>query len=519
MPVPRFKNEACYDFSISAHRRKQQAALAGLRAGLGKEYPIVIGGERITLPQKFNSFNPSKATELVAVFQKGDAAVAHRAMESAVAEFGRWKDVPYQKRAGYLFRAATLMRKRRFELNAVMIIEVGKSWAEADADTAEAIDFMEYYAREMLRYGKEHPVVKNPGEKGKLVYIPLGVGVVIPPWNFPLAILTGMTSAAIVSGNTVVLKPSSDSPLIGWKFFEIMEAVGLPPGVLNFVTGPGGAVGDTLVTHPKTRFISFTGSKEVGIQINESAAKVQPGQIWLKRVVVEMGGKDSIVVDEGVDLEDAAGGVIASAFGFQGQKCSACSRVIVHEKVYNKFVDLLARKADALTVGDVTDPANVIGPVINRSSQTTILAYITKGIQEGGRIVAGGTTPNPEGYFIRPTVIADVAPNATIAQEEIFGPVLAVIKAKGFDDALTIANNTEFGLTGAVYTKSKKHLERAQKEFFVGNLYLNRKCTGALVGVHPFGGFNMSGTDSKAGGQDYLLLFLQAKSIAEKTRK
>jgi 1-pyrroline-5-carboxylate dehydrogenase len=411
------------------------------------------------------------------------------------------------------------MRKRRFDLNAAMILEVGKSWPEADADTAEAIDFLEYYGREMLRYGKDHPVVKNRGEKGKLVYIPLGAGVIIPPWNFPLAILAGMTSAAIVTGNTVVLKPSSDSPLIGWKFFEIMEEAGLPPGVLNFVTGPGSAVGDTLILHPKTRFVSFTGSKEVGIHINEAAARVQPGQIWLKRVVAEMGGKDSIIVDEGVDLNDAASGVIASAFGFQGQKCSACSRVIVHEKIYNRFVDLLARKADDLAVGDPADPQYAVGPVVNKRSHESIMGYIQKGLAEGGRLVAGGSAPNPGGYFIRPTVIADVRPNATIAQEEIFGPVLAVIRAKDFDEALTIANNTEFGLTGAVYTNTRKRLARAEKDFFVGNLYLNRKCTGALVGVHPFGGFNMSGTDSKAGGPDYLLLYLQAKSIAEKIRR
>jgi 1-pyrroline-5-carboxylate dehydrogenase len=519
MAIPKFRNEATIDWSVKANRKKQEAAIAAVRAEFGKEYPIVIGGERVFTEQKFNSFNPSKSTEVLGVFQRGDAAAAARAMDVAVAKFEEWKNVPYVKRAGFLFKGAKEMRKRRFELNAVMILEVGKSWPEADADTAEAIDFLEYYGREMLRYGKDHPVVKNPGETGKLIYIPLGVGVVIPPWNFPLAILAGMTSAAVVAGNTVVLKPSSDSPLIGWKYFEIMESVGVPAGVINFVSGPGAAVGDTLVAHPKARFISFTGSKEVGIHINETAAKVQPGQIWLKRVVAEMGGKDSIIVDDGVDLEDAAKGVIASAFGFQGQKCSACSRVIVHEKIYNRFVDLLARKADALTVGDPADPANSVGPVINRGSQSSIASYIEKGIAEGGRLVAGGGMPNPGGYFIRPTVIADVAPMGTISQEEIFGPVLSVIKAKDFDEAMTIANNTQYGLTGAVYTKNAKRLDRAEKEFFVGNLYLNRKCTGALVGVHPFGGFNMSGTDSKAGGGDYLLLFLQAKSIARKKAK
>lgn len=519
MAIPKFKNERLTDWSRPANRKKQEAALAKVRSEFGKEYPIVIGGERIVTGQKLNSYNPSKSTEVVGVFQKGDAALANKAMEVAVATFEKWKNVPAKKRAEYLFKAAKLMKKKRFELNAVMIYEVGKTWPEADADTAEAIDFLEFYGHEMLRYGVDHPVVKNPGEKGKLVYLPLGVGVVIPPWNFALAILTGMTSAAIVTGNTVVLKPSSDSPLTGWKFMEIMEEVGLPAGVLNFVSGPGSAVGDTLVTHPKTRFISFTGSKEVGIHINQEAAKVQPGQIWLKRVVAEMGGKDSIVVDEGVNLDEAAAGVTVSAFGFQGQKCSACSRVIVHEKVYDKFVDILAKKAESITVGDSAQMSNYMGPVINRGSQEKILEYIDTAVSEGGRVVAGGTKGSDEGYFVRPTVIADVWPKATIAQEEIFGPVLAVIKARDFDEALQIANNTEYGLTGAVYTKNKKRLEKAEREFFVGNLYLNRKCTGALVGVHPFGGFNMSGTDSKAGGKDYLLLFLQAKSIAEKVKK
>ena len=519
MSIPKFKNEPLVDFSKPALRKKQEAAMAELRGSLGREYPVVIGGERITAPQKFSSFNPSRSAEVVGIFQRGDGDIAGKAMSAALSAFDVWKNVPPADRAACLFKAARLMRKQRWELNAVMILEVGKPWPEADADTAEAIDFLEYYGREMLRYGVDHPVVKNPGEKGKLVYLPLGVGVVIPPWNFPLAILAGMTSAAIAAGNTVVLKPSSDSPLIGWKFFEIMEKSGVPPGVLNFVTGPGGAVGDTLVMHPKTRFVSFTGSKDVGIHINEVAAKVQPGQIWLKRVVAEMGGKDSIIVDAGVDLEEAAKGVVASAFGFSGQKCSACSRVIVHTGVYDRFVGILARRTRALTLGDPADPATAVGPVVNRGSHSSIMAYIQKGVQEGGRIVAGGAPGSPDGYFIQPTVIADVAPDATIAQEEIFGPVLAVIRAADFDEALSIANNTEFGLTGAVYTRNSKHRKKAEREFFVGNLYLNRKCTGALVGVHPFGGFNMSGTDSKAGGRDYLLLFLQAKSIAEKIMK
>ena len=516
MAIPKFSNEPVLDFTKPANKKKQLDALKKIKSGLGQEFPILIGSEHIRLDEKFKSFNPSRPTEVVGVFQKGNAALANKAMDVALAAFERWKTVAPAKRAAVLFRAAAIMKKKRFDLNAIMILEVGKTWPEADADTAEAIDFLEYYGREMLRYGEEHPVVKNPGEKGKLVYVPLGVGVVIPPWNFPLAILAGMSSAAIVAGNTVVLKPSSDSPRIGWAFVEIMQEAGVPPGVLNFVSGPGGAVGDTLVLHPKTRFISFTGSKEVGIHINEVAAKVQPGQVWLKRVVAEMGGKDSIVVDETADLDAAVAGTVASAFGFQGQKCSACSRAIVVGKVYDRFVEAVAKRTETLSLGDAEDPRNAMGPVVNEGSQESILGYIRKGLAEGGRLVAGGMKVGDSGYFIRPTVIADVDPKATISQEEIFGPVLAIIKARDFDHAMEIANNTEFGLTGALYSKNAKRLKRAESEFFVGNLYLNRKCTGALVGVHPFGGFNMSGTDSKAGGRDYLLLFLQGKSIATK---
>lgn len=518
MPVPKFRNEPYTDWSKAVNRKKQEQVIAELEAQVGKEYPNIIGSERVISKERFNSLNPSNPEQVVGVFQKGTSEDAVRALEEAVKTFEEWRWVPPAKRANYLFKAAKVMRKRRFELNAAEILEVGKTLPEADADVAEAIDFCEFYGREMLRYAQHKPAIQLPGEKNDLAYIPLGAGVVIPPWNFPLAILTGMTTAAVVAGNTVVLKPSSDSPFIGYKFMQVMEEAGLPPGVVNFVAGPGDAVGDTLVTHPKTRFVAFTGSKEVGIHINEEAAKVQPGQIWLKRVVAEMGGKDSIIVDHETDLDEAAAGVTVSAFGFQGQKCSACSRVIVDEKVYDKFVDLLAKRAASITVGYAKDLSNYMGPVINRNSMEKIRRYAEVGQKEGGRLVAGGTADHGKGYFLRPTVIADVDPKATIAQEEIFGPVLAVIKAKDFDHAIEIANNTEFGLTGAVYTKNRKKLEKAKKMFYAGNLYLNRKCTGAMVGAHPFGGFNMSGTDSKAGGRDYLLLFLQAKSIAEKVR-
>lgn len=518
MSFPKFKNEPLTDYSKPGNRKAMERALAVVGARLGREYPLVIGGEEISTSSKLTSINPSKPSQVVGIFQKADAVLADKAILAAEKAFAAWQFVDAKKRADYLFKAAAIMRKRKHEFSACMVYEVGKTWPEADADTAEAIDFLEFYAREMLRLAGPQPVVKIPTEKNELRYIPLGVGVVIPPWNFALAILAGMCSAAIVAGNTVVLKPSSDSPLTGWMFFDLMREVGLPAGVFNFVSGSGGTMGDSLVAHPKTRFVSFTGSKEVGIHIYELAAKVQPGQRWLKRVVAEMGGKDSILIDDKTDLEAAATATISSAFGFQGQKCSAASRALVAEKVYDKFVQLVAKKAEALSLGAADDPSNSVGPVINKGSQDKVLEYIRKGVQEGGRIVAGGVKSSGDGFFIRPTIIADVAPSATIAQEEIFGPVLAIIRVKDFDEGLQVANNTEFGLTGGVWTKDRRKVEKAKKLFHVGNFYVNRKITGAMVGVHPFGGFNMSGTDSKAGGHDYLLLFLQAKSISERVK-
>jgi len=413
-----------------------------------------------------------------------------------------------------LFRVADMLRERKFEFGAWMVFEVSKNWAEADADVAETIDFCEYYAREALRLSKVKTDIQLPGERDTLHYIPLGVGAVIPPWNFPCAIMAGMTMASVVSGNTVILKPSSDSPTIAAKFVELLEEAGIPEGVVNFCPGSGATFGNAIVAHPKTRYIAFTGSREVGLDINKRAADVVPGQVWIKRTVLEMGGKDAIIVDADGDFDAAVEGVAQAAFGFQGQKCSACSRAIIDERIYDKFLDALKARVEKITVGDPAENPNM-GAVINEGSMKSILGYIEYGKKDGRLITGGGRAPG-EGYFIQPTVIADIKPKSKLEQEEIFGPVLAVIKSKNYDHALEIANDTEFGLTGAVYTKSKEKIERAKREFHVGNLYINRKCTGAMVGAHPFGGFNMSGTDSKAGGPDYLYLFTQGKSIGEK---
>jgi 1-pyrroline-5-carboxylate dehydrogenase len=510
-----FKNEPLTDFTKPENRNAMERALAKVRGEIGRHHPIVIGGRRIKADRAFETINPSKKSEVLARFTKATRGNAEEALEAAWAAFESWKRVPVQERAGLLVRTAALMRERKHEFSATMVLEVGKTWVEADADTAEAIDFCEFYAREALRYGGEQPITRIEGEDNELLYIPLGVGIVIPPWNFPLAIMAGMTVATLVTGNCVVLKPSSDAPWIAYRFFELLEEAGMPGGVVNFLPGSGAEVGDTLIMHPRARFIAFTGSKEVGLHINEEAAKTREGQIWIKRVVAEMGGKDAIIVDSETDVEEAAAGVVAAAFGFQGQKCSACSRAIVDQAVYDRFVDSVVRKTKALKVGVAEDGSSQFGPVVNESAFRKIQEYIETGRKEG-RLVAGGVARGEEGFFIEPTVIADVDPMATISQEEIFGPVLAITKSKNFDDALKIANNTQYGLTGAVYSDNPEKLEKAEEEFFVGNLYTNRKCTGALVGVHPFGGFNMSGTDSKAGGRDYLLLFLQAKAISRK---
>lgn len=513
--VGEFHSEPLTDFSLPENAAAFEAALARVRAQFGQRHPLVIGAEEILTEDTLVSTNPAHPDQIVAIFSKAGTELALQAMAAAEQAFETWSRTPATERAAIILRAAALMRARKHEMSAWMVYEVGKNWVEADADTAEAIDFLEYYARQMLKLELVE-VYQTAGERDTLHYIPLGVGAVIPPWNFPLAIPTGMSSAAIVAGNTIVFKPSSDSAKIAWEYFQILREAGLPAGVCNFFTGPGAIAGETLVDHPKTRFIAFTGSKEVGLRINERAAKPQPGQIWIKRTILEMGGKDAVVVDETADLDAAARGIVISAFGFQGQKCSAGSRAIIVAEVYDALVQKILEQArQILVIGDPEQREHYTGPVVSKSQYRTVLNYIEIGKGEG-KLVYGGKALEREGYFIEPAIFIDVPPDARISQEEIFGPVLTVIKADDWQNALAIANGTEFGLTGAYYSTDPERLAFARREFHVGNLYFNRKCTGALVGIHPFGGFNMSGTDSKAGGPDYLLLFTQAKSIAEK---
>jgi 1-pyrroline-5-carboxylate dehydrogenase len=517
--IPAFTNEAFLDWSDPDNVRQMEAALEALREEFDRTHPLYIGERRITDGATDEATSPWQPDLVLGRTVKATKEQAQEAIGVAAETFNSWRRVSWEERADYLFRVAEALRRRRFEFSAVMVYEVSKSWVEADADVAELIDFAEYYAREALRIGQQHEVVPYPGERGHLRYVPLGVGAIIPPWNFPAAIMGGMTMAAIVCGNTVVLKPAHTSTIIAAKFVELLvDELGLPPGVLNFIPGPGSVIGDSIVDDPRIRFIAFTGSKEVGMRIYERAAKVHPGQIWLKRTILEMGGKDSIVVDETADPAEAAQGIVAAAFGFQGQKCSACSRAIVVDELYDEVLEKVVEGARKLTQGPPTDRNNFMGAVIDEKAFRSISKYIEIGRQEG-RLVLGGDVKEPSesgGYYIPPTIFADIDPDARISQEEIFGPVLAFIRARDYDHAMEIANNTEFGLTGSLYSEVRERLDEAMEEFHVGNLYLNRKCTGALVGVHPFGGFNMSGTDSKAGGPDYLLLFTQAKSVAEK---
>ncbi len=510
-----FRNEPLVDFTRPGAHERFEAEVEALRRRPPEHLPLVVGGRRVTTSESLVSLNPSHPSETVATVARAGIAEAEAALDAAERALPAWSHLPATARAAVLLRAAGIMRRERTRLSALECVEVGKPRGEADADVAEAIDFLEFYARAVIPLSGPQEVHSAPQELNELRHLPLGVGLILPPWNFPLAILTGMASAAIVTGNTVLLKPSSVTPAIGWRYVEIMEAAGLPPGVLNFVPGSGSEIGAHLVQSPRVRFISFTGSRDVGLKINERAARTPPGQRWIKRVVAEMGGKDAIVVLEDADLTAAAEAIVVSAFGFSGQKCSACSRAIVVEAVYDRLVPELVRRTLNLVIGPAEARSTDVGPVSDAAAMEKILGYIDLGKGEG-RLLCGGRRLDGEGYLVEPTIFADVEPRARIAQEEIFGPVLAVLRARDLDEALEIANDTVYGLTGAVFGRSRPALEHARERFHVGNLYINRKCTGALVGAHPFGGFNLSGTDAKAGGADYLRAFVQAQSIAER---
>ncbi|WAH39255.1 L-glutamate gamma-semialdehyde dehydrogenase [Alicyclobacillus dauci] len=508
-----YRNEPPIDFTTAPHKDKLLAALEQVKAQFGKTYPLYINGKQIQTENPLASVNPAKHREVVGYVSQANQKHIDEAIDAAKKAFESWRHTSFEERAMYLMKAAEIMRRRKPELMAWQIYESGKNWAEADGDVNEAIDFLEYYARQAIRLGKGVEVEPYPGEDNRMMYLPLGVGVVIPPWNFPLAILTGTTVAALVTGNTVLLKPSPLSSVMAAKFVEIMDELRLPAGVLNFVPGPPEEIGDYMVGHKDVRFVSFTGSKTTGLHIDETAHKKAEGQRWIKRVVAEMGGKDGIVVDETSDPEEAAAAIVASAFGFQGQKCSAGSRAIIHEAIYDKVVEHIVEKAKALSVGAPAENF-AVGPVIDEKSFAKVTGYIEIGKKEA-KLVLGGTADDSEGYFVNPTVFIDAAPDARIMQEEIFGPVLAVCKVKSFEEGIEVFNNTEYGLTGSVFSRLRERLEYARQNMDCGNLYLNRKCTGSLVGIQPFGGFNMSGTDAKAGGPDYLLNFVQPKTVTE----
>ncbi len=512
--IPEFKNEAPTDFADETNKNLMLQAIKNAKNEFGREYEMVIDGRKVKGKDKLASRNPSNPEQIVGYAFQADKDLAEQAMQSAVESFKEWKNVSPGFRARYLFKAAALMRKYKADLTAAIILENGKNWTEADGDVAEAIDFLDFYATRALELAERQPLTRIAGENNELYYIPLGVGVIISPWNFPLAILTGMTVAPLVMGNTIVLKPASNTPVVAAKFMEIMDEAGVPDGVINLVYGSGSDIGHYLVSHPKTRFINFTGSKEVGLFIIEEGSKIQEGQKWIKRVNAEMGGKNAILVDSEANLDLAVSCVIASAFGYQGQKCSACSRAIIDESIYDYFKKQLIEKTESIKIGPAEDHFNYMGPLIDQAAVDKFLKYVEIGKKEG-KILCGGSRLDGNSYYVEPTVFDGIDPGARLAREEIFGPLLSLIKAKDFDQALKIANDTDYGLTGSVYSNNWSKLEKARRDFHVGNLYFNRKSTSALVGVHPFGGYNMSGTGAKAGGKDYLLLFCQAKSVSE----
>jgi 1-pyrroline-5-carboxylate dehydrogenase len=515
MHVLPYANEPIETFSTSAKVEEMHNALRTVKSQFGKTYPLVIGGKKITTKAMLTSTNPSAPSEVVGMTAKAIREHADAAIEAAWSAFESWRLWKQEDRSRVMLKAAQLMRQRKRELEAWLVYEIGKNFIEASAEVAEMIDFTEYYARQALKHvGGLGSLNAYPGEENESFYIPLGAGLTIAPWNFPMALMTGMTVGAIVVGNTVVCKPAEDTVVSLAKVFDIFEEAGLPPGVVNYLPGQGGEVGQYLVEHPRTRFVNFTGSLATGKRINEAAAKVVDGQRWIKRVFLELGGKDAILVDETADLDAAALGVIQSAYGYQGQKCSACSRLIVVDGVYDALLERVVERAKKLTVGRA-DQNPDLGPVCNLAQDRKVREYLEIG-QSEGKLLVGGKRLDDEGFFFQPTVFGDIAPRARLAQEEVFGPVVAAIRVKDFEHGLAVVNDTLYGLTGALYSRDRHRIEIARRDFHVGNFYVNRKCTGALAGVQPFGGFNLSGTDTKTGGPDYLLQFLQMKAVAER---
>ncbi len=513
-----FQNEPLADFAREDNRAAMQRALDSVRTQLGRQYSVVIDNKPVSSTEAITSVNPSRFAEIVGVTGAASKPQALQAVASCWKAFDSWRDAPVAERAALLRRTAVVFRRRRFELSAWIVLEVGKPWREADADVAEAIDFCEYYAIEGERL-QGHDV-NLPGEANAYFYEPRGVAVVIAPWNFPLAILCGMAAAALVTGNAVILKPAEQSSVVGAKLMECFLEAGAPPGVVNFVPGVGEEIGPALVEHPDVALIAFTGSLKVALAINASAAKTPPGQVHVKKVIAEMGGKNAIIVDSDADLDEAVRGVVDAAFGYAGQKCSAGSRAIVLAGIYDQFLARLVEATKSLTVGPAEYPGSSLGPVIDRESQQRLLRSIESGTAIAKLIHRTDIDELAErGYFVGPTIFADVPENSPLAQDEFFGPVLSVLKAKDLDDALRIANGVQYALTGAVFSRSPENIATVKRRFRVGNLYVNRKCTGALVNRQPFGGFKLSGIGSKAGGPDYLLQFVLPRTITENTMR
>ncbi len=515
LPDDRFRNEPLLDFSLTANREGMRHALAKVRKELGRSYPLLLGDREVKTESLIRSVNPADPAEIVGNISVASAEHVEKSVEQAKAAWNAWRNVPAAERARYLFRAAQEMRNNRFELMAFEVYEVGKGWKEADADVAEAVDFLEYYGREAIRIGTPILLGNYPGEENICSYEPKGVGAVISPWNFPLAIPTGMVSAGIVTGNCVIFKPSSLSPVTGWKLVDIFRRVGLPRGVLQFLPGAGGEVGERLASHPGVDFVAFTGSKEAGLRIVKKAGETVDGQRSVKKVVAEMGGKNAIIVDESADLDAAVKGALQSALGFQGQKCSACSRAIVVGQAFEEFCRRLKEAAESLKMGPPEDPAHLMGPVVDDEARRRIRHYVEVGKRDGRVILT--REAQGAGYYVGPVIIAEPDPSSPVVTEEIFGPVLAVFKARDIEAALNLANGTPFALTGGLFSRSPANIRKVQSEFRVGNLYINRKITGALVGRQPFGGFGMSGVGSKAGGPDYLKQFTNMKCVSENT--